>query len=678
MIDFDYCFGECPNITTIDGLTLPIKVISAVGMFYKNINLLTANNVDIKVKGSISKFLADCKKLNSINGMTIANVSDTSYMFHNDSRINTMFDSIPRTCNCADYMYANTSVSSCNFAGKEFGSSSCTYNNFMAGAYDLTAYMTFTSGNILALGGLVENCDNIVVDLTGMDLSSIVDFSNWFKNKVGLSRIILDNVTWNPTDKLLYNYMFYGCSNLLEDFVMPNNMFECQSCFEGCYNMVYAHSNWETTYEKTIVPTNCYKGCIGIDYIDDEKVSSGYTCGIDLIPLKWGGNEFTENVTSIFEIEVPEDNYTFNFPACLLFLSKRTVSDNKVRWGDNGRNVETMSFGQNEAVTHTYAKAGKYIIKGNVMPGSYGQKTTDQSNYTKRILQMIQDFNAVTNYVHWGTPASCLLFKQWLGLTEINLGNMKNFTRLSFQSCSNLKFISGTPDFSICTDLSGCFQGVSAPIQEDGEWDFIKNWNILPSCNKPYMFANNSSIIDPPITDLYGNCGYIYQSCPNLNATNTHFKIGYNPNLQAAFQNNSITTQLHFEWIDDTPVSSIQDFMLGSVDKVTTVETINLTSTGAKALGDRFFGAPFGTKRNRALTTVKFSGVLSESHEYLYLYPNLSKESLLNLFDCLCVNSDASTTLTLTLHTNHATILSDTDMAIATNKGWTLTFSDAY
>ena len=146
--------------------------------------------------------------------------------------------------------------------------------------------------------------------------------------------------------------------------------------------------------------------------------------------------------------------------------------------------------------------------------------------------------------------------------------------------------------------------------------------------------------------------------------------------LKNALINNSITTQLHFEWVDDTPVSSIRDFMLGSVDKVTTVETINLTSTGAKALGDRFFGAPFGTKRNRALTTVKFSGVLSESHEYLYLYPNLSKESLLNLFDCLCVNSDTSTTLTLKLHTNHATILSDADMSIATNKGWTLTFSN--
>ena len=192
------------------------------------------------------------------------------------------------------------------------------------------------------------------------------------------------------------------------------------------------------------------------------------------------------------------------------------------------------------------------------------------------------------------------------------------------------------------------------------------------------MFANNSSIIDPPITDLYGNCDGIYQSCPNLNATNTHFKIGYNPNLKNALMNNSITTQLHFEWIDDTPVSDMGGFILGSVNKVTTVETINLTLTGAKALGYGFFGAPFGSRRNLALTTVKFSGVLSESHEYLYLYPNLSKESLLNLFDCLCVNSDTSTTLTLTLHTNHATILSDTDMAIATNKGWTLTFSNEY
>lgn len=676
-IIFDYCFGECPNITNIDGLVLPAKVISAVGMFYKNNNLLTANGVDIKVKGSISKFLAECGKLNSINGMTIANVTDTSYTFYNDVKITTMLDNIPSTCNCADYMYANTSVESCDFTGKQFGSISCTYSNFMAGAYDITAYLNFTSGNILALGGVVDNCSDIVLDLTGMDLSSIYDFTDWFKDKTGLKQIILDEVTWNSTEKLIYNNAFSGCTSLIEDFIMPTNMFECQNCFEDCYNMIYAHSNWETTYEKTIVPTNCYKGCIGIDYIDDEKVSNGYTCGIDLIPLKWGGNEFTENVTSIIEIEVPEDNYTFSFPACILFLSRSTISDNKVRWGDNGRNVETMSLGQNDAVTHTYAKAGKYIVKGNIMPGSYGQGTNDQIKYIKRILQMVQDFSAVNKYTHWGTPASYLRFYKWLGLTEINLGNMKNFTKLSLQQCTNLKFISGTPDFSACTDLSNCFDGVNAPIQEDGEWDFIKNWNILPSCNKTYMFASNSSIIDPPITDLYGECGYIYLSCPNLNATNTLFKIGYNPNLRNALQNNSVTTQLHFEWVDDTPVSSMESFMLGSVNKVTSIETFNLTSTGAEALKINFFGGTFGTKRNTALTTVKFSGVLSESHEYLYLYPNLSKETLLNLFDCLCVNSDTSTTLTLTLHTNHATILSDTDMAIATNKGWTLAFSSA-
>ena len=673
-IIFDYCFGECPNITNIDGLVLPAKVISAVGMFCKNNNLLTANGVDIKVKGSISKFLAECGKLNSINGMTIANVTNTSYMFYNDVKITTMLDNIPSTCNCADYMYANTSVESCDFTGKQFGSISCTYSNFMAGAYDITAYLNFTSGNILALGGVVENCENIVIDLTGMDLSSISDFSNWFKNKEGLSKIILDNVIWNSSDKLLYNYSFYGCSNLLEDFVMPSNMFECQSCFEGCYNMIYAHSNWKTTYEKTITPTNCYNGCIGIDYIDDEKVTSGYTYGIDLIPLKWGGNEFTEDFSSIFEIEVPEDNYTFNFGTYNYNLTRQIVSDNKIRFGDNGRNVETTTT--NGAVTHTYAKAGKYVVKGSIMLGTYSNKTTtDQTKYIKRIIQMAQDYKAVKQYVEWGILPSTLSFKGWSGLTEINLGNMKNFIKLCFQSCSNLKFISGIPDFSTCTDLSYCFQGVNAPIQEDGEWEFIKNWNIPPSCNKPYMFASNSSIIDPPITDLYGDCSFIYNSCPNLNATNTHFKIGYNPNLRNALQANGITTQLHFEWVDDTPVSSMESFMLDSVNKVITVETINLTSTGAKALGNGFFGAFFGSKRNTALTTVKFSGVLSESHEYLYLYPNLSKESLLNLFNCLCVNSDTSTTLTLKLHTNHATILSDADMAIAANKGWTLTFT---
>ena len=68
------------------------------------------------------------------------------------------------------------------------------------------------------------------------------------------------------------------------------------------------------------------------------------------------------------------------------------------------------------------------------------------------------------------------------------------------------------------------------------------------------------------------------------------------------------------------------------------------------------------------------SSVSNTAGNYFMLQvPNLNYQSLLNVLNGLYDRKTAGySTLTLKLHANHRALLSDDDIAIATNKGWTI------
>ena len=71
----------------------------------------------------------------------------------------------------------------------------------------------------------------------------------------------------------------------------------------------------------------------------------------------------------------------------------------------------------------------------------------------------------------------------------------------------------------------------------------------------------------------------------------------------------------------------------------------------------------------------KASSVSNTNGSYFMVYaPNLTYESVMNVINLLYDRAaNGLSTLTLKLHANHMAMLSDDDIAIATNKGWTLT-----
>ena len=158
------------------------------------------------------------------------------------------------------------------------------------------------------------------------------------------------------------------------------------------------------------------------------------------------------------------------------------------------------------------------------------------------------------------------------------------------------------------------------------------------------MYQGTTFTIDNNIVwKIKGKCdlGGMFRSCPNAKEFNAVWETDEEVNVASLF----------------TETKNI----------VTSLKTFNLTSCG-KTIFTRFFFGGVGSAENKALTTLECTGVQSYSLN-LSLYPNLSKESLLNIINCLCTTTE---TLQLKLGSTNLSKLSADEIKIATDRGWSV------
>lgn len=108
-----------------------------------------------------------------------------------------------------------------------------------------------------------------------------------------------------------------------------------------------------------------------------------------------------------------------------------------------------------------------------------------------------------------------------------------------------------------------------------------------------------------------------------------------------------------------------------NIEKIGVLDCDSITNIGY-VFGDasRTYLTDFGGCRNLG----KASSVSNTNGNYFMAYaPNLTYESVLNVLNGLYDRASAGlSVLTLKLHANHLAMLSEDDIAIATNKGWTI------
>ena len=202
--------------------------------------------------------------------------------------------------------------------------------------------------------------------------------------------------------------------------------------------------------------------------------------------------------------------------------------------------------------------------------------------------------------------------------------------------------------------------------------DFIRGLDTSKVTNFFEIFKDCVKLITPPIT-TFGNAdnpttrisyGQMYHGC-KFTAKDITFKVVGTCNLNRLFVNcKNLDSTITFEWNTDQLVDVSGLFCQGT--NISVLGNFNLTS--CTNLFNGFFFGGVGNVTNKNFTTFNCYGVQTYNLN-ISNYPNLSKESIMNIINCLCKTNQ---TLTLTLGSINMAKLTDEEIAIATAKGWTV------
>lgn len=583
------------------------------------------------------------------------------------------------TFNSYDYMFNNCKKL------KDIDLSGCTLSqstNSMA--YMFNNCLRFTKNPITIIPDLVTDITHLyynteIKDLTGLTIGSKVSScTNWYPQKLEVinSMIIRNDIITFKGIKTLktsygitkplstdWSYMFEGCTSLVHDILLPTSTTKAINCWEGCTSLTHVHSNWKQTYS-SIVPTGCYAGCTEITHIDGVDIGkSAYVNGLDGIPPAWGGYGMYPAHTTIAEFEVDEADLTLVITGNTALLTDDKIID----WGDG-----TVTYGEN---THTYAKAGTYVVKGKYW---FANANLTWRNYITKLIKGTQqpvsvyymfaaglnskityaDFSDMTltsvsgmcggvnnaNAINFET----IIFKN----TTITTGNLSSFIKSceienldlsgikftanitdmssAFLNCTKLKKIDlSTWDLRYLTNMRSCFAGCNALEQ------LILPETHLITCAEGgskrldimYAFQNLKSIKKLDLSMVYGQ------------ADGTHrYMEGSTSMEEYYFQNLTISTQ-HLGY--------------------------SVPGSDVKLREFRYF---------KSLTWFQLGSANVFQNFSLTHYSSISKESLLSFLNALPdITSLTSTIYTLPIGSANMAKLTEDEIVAFTNKGYSLT-----
>lgn len=253
----NYTFAECPNITTLNNITIPKNVVAVEGMFYK-CPLTSINSMIVNVQGSIKGLFKGCEKLTSITTLLIPNVTDVESTFEGCINLETLTGfNLPTTC---------TNVS-----------------NLFKGCYKLTRLTG------LNLGSTITKGDNwCPPNLTTVENCTINTDKAKFKDVVSLTTVQDTNITGADLSDL-----FNGCIKL-------GTLKNCSVTANRSLARAFKNCNLITQSPITVIKdsvTNIdeiFSGCTGITDISGMTFGSGITSATNWISPKL---TTTDNVT---------------------------------------------------------------------------------------------------------------------------------------------------------------------------------------------------------------------------------------------------------------------------------------------------------------------------------------------------------------------------------------------
>lgn len=251
---------------------------------------------------------------------------------------------------------------------------------------------------------------------------------------------------------------------------------------------------------------------------------------------------------------------------------------------------------------------------------------------------------------------------------DMQINNSRSFLKCADRGYNGPNIIYGLKNIHMSgSDFSNTFEHLM-----NGE-----SISRIPSDKVLRIMENNSRLLDEmdidtseatTMSSMFSNCRVLMRS-PRLdasNVTNVSQMFYYVGNLREIQDFNCVKLtnfggSSYSSWLYSCPY----------IEKIGVVDCDSVTNIAY------FFGnstltylTDFGGCRNLG----KASSVSNTNGSYfMTMAPNLTYESVMNVINGLYDRATAGlSVLTLKLHANHLAMLSEDDIAIATNKGWTI------
>ena len=322
-------------------------------------------------------------------------------------------------------------------------------------------------------------------------------------------------------------------------------------------------------------------------------------------------------------------------------ITPNDVLEGKIAYGKNnekivGTNVGGFDFStigytltENQATNEYYANALKYSqeLYDTYVPTTDPRFKSD----TELVYAPSVDTSIATNMNG--------MFSDCYSLTFVPLFDTSNVTNMGsmFSNCYTLKTVP-LFDTSNVTNMGSMFNTCYT----------LKTVPLFDTSNvttMTYMFYNCYELKTVPLFDT-------------SNVTNMSYMFSYCRSLESIPSFNCVKNTTFYSFITSSKLKSIGKLRC---DSTTSVQYFVYFTT-LSALTD------LGGFENLGMQPT-LNGT-NDSY-FLNAMPNLTKQSLLNVLNGLYDRASAGySTLTLKLHNNHKALLSDNELAIATNKGW--------
>ena len=340
-------------------------------------------------------------------------------------------------------------------------------------------------------------------------------------------------------------------------------------------------------------------------------------------------------------VEIPSNNYQFQIST----YNGSLLSTGTINWGDG-----TVTAGEK---VHTYATAGTYTIKAHIAFGYYDPSDSIRDCLIEVKQIALSSIDKMFN----------LAFSNCTKLTKVTAYNLapKRCDNM-FKKCPLLTEIIGmdTWDMSNCTNCDHMFSGTSFNISRFPD-------NFFYNCTLNYAFANNKSIVNIDLSNqgkindiehIFDNCTkleevtmdnidftgmkkavYVFDNCSSLNTIN--------------MKNCTFTTFSMYAFVDDGKLSNF--YMNGSTGTITDISVYTFWAS------------------SRLLTNINWGNmVITGDVAFREGIPNATVETLVNTFNALYDYSTSGESHSIKVGATALAKLTDEQIAIATNKGWTV------